>query len=329
MTLTNVPPRTYAVLWPALRRYWHPVAMSTDVTDKPFPTKLLDEPLVLVRFGEKAVCLKDLCIHRGTPLSLGWREGDSLVCGYHGWAFDETGRCVRVPALPRDQAIPAKAKVKSYLVKEAYGVVWVCLDDEPIHDIPEFPEWGDPSYEFYYLGPFIRKASAARVIENFVDQAHFPWVHEGILGDREHAEVPPLSPERHGEELRYSLDDVPNKAHPVKHSRNYRLTRPFAIHQRKVREGDGGTEVLFFVAGPRAAKECWQLHIMMRNYEVTPEDERETRHLYDAVIEQDKVIVEAQRPEELPIDLAEEMHLKGPDAVAVAYRRMLAELDVT
>ena len=43
---------------------------------------------------------------------------------------------------------------------------------------------------------------------------------------------------------------------------------------------------------------------------------------------QDKPIVENQRPEELPLDLTEELHVKGPDAVALAYRRFLRELGV-
>ena len=46
------------------------------------------------------------------------------------------------------------------------------------------------------------------------------------------------------------------------------------------------------------------------------------------VLEQDRVVVENQRPEELPLDLSDELHLKGPDGMAVEYRRMLAELGI-
>ena len=46
------------------------------------------------------------------------------------------------------------------------------------------------------------------------------------------------------------------------------------------------------------------------------------------VVEQDRAIVENQRPEELPLDLAEELHIRGPDGIALAYRRMLWELGV-
>jgi vanillate O-demethylase monooxygenase subunit len=43
-------------------------------------------------------------------------------------------------------------------------------------------------------------------------------------------------------------------------------------------------------------------------------------------LEQDRVVVESQRPEELPIDLSEELHIKGVDQASIEYRRWLLEL---
>ena len=51
-------------------------------------------------------------------------------------------------------------------------------------------------------------------------------------------------------------------------------------------------------------------------------------NLYKLILEQDQAIVERQRPEALPLDLREELHVKGPDAIALEYRRFLAELGV-
>ena len=50
--------------------------------------------------------------------------------------------------------------------------------------------------------------------------------------------------------------------------------------------------------------------------------------LMETVYKQDFVVIETQRPEELPLDLSEELHLKGPDSVAVEYRRMMREIGV-
>jgi len=43
-------------------------------------------------------------------------------------------------------------------------------------------------------------------------------------------------------------------------------------------------------------------------------------------MEQDRVIVESQRPEEIPTDLRDELHLKVPDASGIAYRRVLGRI---
>ncbi len=191
-------------LWPALRRYWHPVAYSSEVADAPAPVRLLEHRLVLVRLAGELVCFRDLCIHRGTPLSLGWVDGDELICAYHGWSNNRTGACTRIPALQDGRSIPSRARVDRYLVEERYGLIWVCLET-PAIGIPAFPEFDDPAYAVTYYPPLEWRCSAARHTENTVDAAHFAWVHEGILGDRNHPEIPDFEINRHGEELRYAF----------------------------------------------------------------------------------------------------------------------------
>jgi vanillate O-demethylase monooxygenase subunit len=82
----------------ALRRCWHPVARADELGEKPIPVTLLDEQLVIVRLGDEIACFPDLCVHRGTALSLAWVDDGSqpapdgsgtvgepcLVCAYHG-----------------------------------------------------------------------------------------------------------------------------------------------------------------------------------------------------------------------------------------------------
>jgi vanillate O-demethylase monooxygenase subunit len=315
-----------SALWPQLRDYWHPVAYGADVGDEPVAARLLDVRIVLARLDGKVACLRDLCIHRGTPLSLGWISGGILTCAYHGWRYRADGACVHIPARP-EGVIPRRARVDSYQVAERYGLVWVCLG-EPRAPVPEFPEYSDPSYRKTLYPPVHWKCSAARQTENFIDQAHFPWVHEGILGDRDYPESIDADIERQEEELRYEYVDRPNPMHPLPHRRIYRVHRPFTIHQRKVRTGEDDVEVSFSPACPVSAGESTGFLIVARNFPLDPVEEAR-RYQLDVLIQaQDQRIVEAQRPEELPIDLAAELHIKGPDAVAVAYRRLLAELGV-
>ena len=314
-----------SALWPRLWDYWHAVSYCADVGAEPVAGRLLGVPIVLARLGGQLTCLHDLCVHRGTPLSLGWVSGDALTCAYHGWRYRADGACVHIPARPNG-VIPRRARVRAYQVSEKYGLIWICLG-EPCAPVPEFPEYGDLAYRVIFMPPVRWKCSAARQTENFIDQAHFPWVHEGILGDRAHPESIEADIHRHGEELRYEYTDRPNPMHPLPHRRVYRLHRPFTIHQRKVRTGDD-VEASFSPVCPESAGESTGFLIIARNFPLNPVEEAQ-RYKLDVLIQtQDQRIVEAQRPEELPIDLSAELHIKGPDTVAVAYRRLLAELGV-
>ena len=120
-----------------LHQYWHPIIWSKEVTDKPVSAKLLDQPLVLWRCNGTLAAFYDLCIHRGAPLSLGWIDGDRLVCAYHGWRYASDGRCAVIPSLPPKREIPAKARARAFHVQERHGLIWVCLG-EPKKIFPSF-----------------------------------------------------------------------------------------------------------------------------------------------------------------------------------------------
>jgi len=83
--------------------------------------------------------MSDLCVHRGTALSLGWVQGDELVCAYHGWRYGADGRCVAIPQKEDPAAVPAKARIQAFRAQERYGLIWVALA-EPRWPLPEVPE---------------------------------------------------------------------------------------------------------------------------------------------------------------------------------------------
>jgi len=212
-------------------------------------------------------------------------------------------------------------------VEERHGLVWVCLD-KPRAEIPEFPEFDDPAFTTYSASAMVRTCSAARQMENFIDESHFAWVHEGILGDRLHAEAPAFDVERIGRELRFGWHERPNAVHPPGHRRDYRLHLPFTVHLRQHRDGGNEVETLLFAVCPAAARESSGFLLIARNYSLPPGEEDQRRELTATVQAQDRRIVENQRPEEVPFDLAAELHIKGPDGAAVAYRRSMGELGV-
>ena len=83
--------------------------------------------IVLIRNKAGAVfALEDRCAHRQVPLSCGVVEGDAIRCGYHGWAYDRSGKCTDVPYLGKGR-LPNG--VRGYPCREAGGMIFVFPGD--------------------------------------------------------------------------------------------------------------------------------------------------------------------------------------------------------
>ncbi len=314
-------------LWPTLREYWHPVALAEEVKDKPIAITLLDERIAVCRLGGEIKAFHDLCIHRGTPISLGWVEDNRIVCAYHGWKYNDQGKCIRIPSLPPEHPIPKKACLITYKAQERYEIIWVCLSNTPRTPLPDLPTLEETSYKTIVCDHIHWKCSAARAVENFLDLAHLPWVHEGILGTRDNALVSNVISERNREHLTFQFDTPPDSIHAIPHKRIHEVYRPFTATVRRL-EPNGRGEFLLFTCTPHSAKECSRFTITQRNYEPENPESGKDELIHDTIVEQDRTITENQRPEELPLDLTEELHVKGPDTPALEYRRMLKELGV-
>jgi phenylpropionate dioxygenase-like ring-hydroxylating dioxygenase large terminal subunit len=165
-----------------LRRFWYATVPLAHLKDGPKPFTLLGENIVLFldAAGEPAA-LEDRCCHRTAKLSKGWCRDGNIVCGYHGWEYDRTGKLINIPQFPFEQEVP-NAKAKSYFSQAKYGYVWVALD-EPLRPIPEFPEDGDPGYRRIFQFYDRWNCAALRLMENSFDNAHFAFVHKATFGD--------------------------------------------------------------------------------------------------------------------------------------------------
>ncbi len=331
---TMMAPGAFADL-AALRACWHPVAFTRDLTDRPVHADLLTVPLVLWRGPDgRARAHSDLCVHRGTALSLGQVDGGELVCPYHGWRYGADGRCVAIPQLEDPSRVPAKARIAAFSCQERYGLVWVALDG-PRWPLPEVGELEDGTWTVVTAGPYRWQCDAARQVENFTDLGHFPWVHPGLLGDPDRPVVPRHEVRTEGNVLHYTIvrpeaantDDFPVFANeqdgpPQRHSR-YELHLPYTIALRLGWGGERGM-VYFFASQPVAADRCAGYVLIGRNYNLD-QPARVLQEFEDTIFGQDQLVVESQRPEQVPFDLAAELHLKF-DAVAVAYRKAMRAL---
>lgn len=314
---------------PTLLSDWHVVARAADLpADRPVRARLLGTDLVLWRNNGRVLAWRDLCIHRGTRLSLGRIEEGCLVCPYHGWTYDESGQCVAIPAHP-EQKPPAKARAETYHVQEGYGLIWVCLG-EPANDIAPFPEWEDDTYRKIFCGPYAVQASGPRIVENFLDIAHFPFVHEGILGDRAHPEIEEYQAEIRADGVvaqgvRVYQPDPYGTGRGDTVTYTYRVHRPLAASLTKESSGPQFTILLLVTPHDLIDSSAWIWMAQNYGYDI-PEEELVAYQ--DEIFMQDRPIVESQRPELLPLDLQAELHLRS-DRTAIAYRRWLNQLGVT
>jgi phenylpropionate dioxygenase-like ring-hydroxylating dioxygenase large terminal subunit len=314
---------------PTLANYWHPIGRSEDVGDQPRRFRLLAEDIVAFRTADGVSAFKDLCIHRGTPLSLGWVENCRLVCAYHGWEYDPSGACVRIPSLPDGSSIPRKARAIAYRAEERYGLVWVAIAD-PAAPIPGFPqdEWDDPSFRGFLSATHEWHSSAGRTVENFLDATHFPFVHEGLLGTRDRTVAYDHDVVVTDYGLTYFYDEAdPNDAYGTGGQLTrfeYHLHVPFTVHLKKTLGRE--VTIMTLISAPTEPKLTHMYFFVTRNHRLY-EPDTQWKEFTDRILAQDRVIVEAQRPEEIPTDLREELHLKVPDASAVTYRRLLGGIE--
>ncbi len=320
-----------------LRHYWHPVATSNELGNAPLAVSLLDERIVVWRAKQKVAAFRDLCIHRGTALSLGWVEEANLVCAYHGWTYAVDGACVRIPSLPAGHAIPAKARATAvFKAHERYGLVWVCLG-EPRASIPEIAELEDPNYHTFFHSAEVWETSAARMIENFIDTSHFPYVHPDLNATRDDPVIPDFEVMQNGLELSFETkftapttgsfrgpSALASYSAFTEGRRQYRVVLPFMAQAVRPMP-EGRRQLISVIASPISSKRVRYYTFSSRNFALDQPDDA-FRELIKAIFAQDRAIVESQRPEELPLDLSEELHLKGPDAGTLRYRRILKEL---
>jgi phenylpropionate dioxygenase-like ring-hydroxylating dioxygenase large terminal subunit len=174
------------------RQCWYPITFVEDLPkDRPYSFTLYDEPLVLFRNkDEQLVCLIDLCPHRAAKLSDGQIIDGKIECLYHGWQFGKDGQCLHIPQLPDEAKIPPNSCVKSFIVVECQGMIWMWAGEADTADdklIPTIAELDKPEFVSTNI---VRDLNYDQqfFIENVVDTAHVNISHAGTQGKRENAQ---------------------------------------------------------------------------------------------------------------------------------------------
>lgn len=179
-------------------------------------------------------------------------------------------------------------------------------------------------------GPYEFHAAAPRVVENFLDVAHFPYVHEGILGDRDKPQIPDFEVERTKHGIR-ALDvevwqpDAYGTGEGSWVDYDYETKRPFTAYLAKKHDGQRLAILACVHPIDLSHSRMWMYNAV--NYNLNEMTHDDVAEFCDSIALDDVPIVESQRPGLLPLDLAAELH-RPSDRCSIAYRKWLSEQGV-
>ncbi|MFN8025735.1 MAG: aromatic ring-hydroxylating dioxygenase subunit alpha [Acidimicrobiia bacterium] len=324
-----------------LRRGWHVVALSSEVTTAPLHVKLLGDDWVLVRLpgedGPRLTAFVDRCPHRFAPLSAGWVEGDTLRCPYHGWCFKADGACSEIPSQTASDKVPPRARATApWGVTERAGLVFLA-PEEPVAELPDLSIADDDSFLHGILEAPRARAGAGLVIDNFIDMAHFPYVHAATIGTEDETAFDDLEITRDGFTMtavgehpfpNHEDPGVAQGLRPLLQRRRltYEYRAPFLTTLTIEYVEAGGVNVLNFFVQPEDEQTCRVYTLLHRN-----DLDGDTHRLAEAVAFESKILDEDIGLQErfvdltLPVDPTVEVHVRA-DRPSLEYRRILADL---
>ncbi|MEM8904278.1 MAG: aromatic ring-hydroxylating dioxygenase subunit alpha [Actinomycetota bacterium] len=321
---------------PALRRALHPVCRSSDVADgQVIGTRLLGVDWAVARIDGEIVAMVDRCPHRLAPLSAGAVVDGTIECPYHGYRFEPDGRCVHIPALGPDAAIPPKATaVTPAAIEERYGLVWLA-PEPPVTGIIDVPEWDDPEFVVAPLPDQQWRAGAGQLTENFLDQGHLAMLHAETFGDPDAHEVPTYTVERDGwsfvcsfeHSTKLLADSGGTADYTVANRRDtFVYEAPFSLRLRIEYLAEDVVLTICFFHQP-VDRDTTRLYVFDLRNDIA--DGRTTVEeavsFQMAVGAEDKAMLERFTTTATPIDLQAEVHTRA-DRNTVEMRRVLADL---
>jgi choline monooxygenase len=154
----------------------------------------LDEPLVLA-MGDDAVlrCLSNVCTHRGALVVEGEGHVKTLRCRYHGRRFSLDGAFHSMPEFDDVEGFPTEADDLPIVPLERWGPLlfasidpavsfddWIAPVRARIDPLSIAPPIHDPAASRDYL----IRANWALYVDNYLEEFHIPYVHQGSLGDK-------------------------------------------------------------------------------------------------------------------------------------------------
>jgi len=229
----------------------------------------------------------------------------------------------------------AQSNGKWLMLHTAYGYLWVCPSSKPAKPLFAFPEYAEAGRRVVDCDGIGVAVSGLRMIENFLDMAHFPYVHASYLGELPQTEVAPY---------KVSVDDeadeiwaIECKFYQPRTSKSattgmevqyrYRMMQPMtAILYKTAFPRPGEMDAIGLFVQPVTQESIIAYCLLAFFDNTTPQvDMISFQH---TIFGQDKPILENQRPKRMPLRGMSEIPTRC-DAASVAYRRWLVSKGVS
>jgi phenylpropionate dioxygenase-like ring-hydroxylating dioxygenase large terminal subunit len=320
-----------------LADFWHPVALSADVGDQPVGVRLAGRGWVLVRLDGAVSAFPDACPHRRARLSAGQVVDGTLQCRYHGWRYAADGACVDIPALGGDASIPARAALpRPAAVTEQDGMVWLA---------PRSPRAAVPALDCGLTGtdvstlimPVMRvPANAAILVDNFLDEAHLPFVHAATIGGAGPEPIERAEIDRQGlaftavrEHTFTNLTDPTvadgSRSAVQRRRMTYGYQAPLTATLLLEMLDEGTWQFLTFTVQPEDQQSC-RVYQTLTAPGMADQEQAQSAVDYEmSIFAEDLDLQQAALSGlDFPLDPAAELHTRA-DRIAVEFRRVLAE----
>ncbi len=228
--------------------------------------------------------------------------------------------------------VDASSQLDWLPTREAYGYLWISVGQPP-PEVFAVPQAAEPDRRTLNAATIGIAVSAPRVIENFLDMAHFPYVHPHMLGEEPHTEVADYDTEIRDGELWavdcrfYQPQAAVSSTEGVMAEYQYRVPSPYCAMLYKSSPGDDERMDVIGIFIHPVSEEFVRANLFLCLLDDVSSDTT-IRRFQQTIFSQDKPILENQYPKCLPLDPRAETPIRA-DKMAIAYRRWLTDLGVT
>ncbi|MGI0117935.1 Rieske 2Fe-2S domain-containing protein [Zooshikella sp. RANM57] len=318
---------------PALRHFFYPVCPINKLKDGPVEFTLLNQSIVLwLDQNNQPAAAENRCCHRWAKLTKGKVIDGAIHCPYHGWAFANTGQCIKIPQHP-ERPIPATYCLKTFKCQQRYDYAWVALED-PLMPIPEVPEFESDEYRVIHLENRTWQCSALVALENIFDTAHHHFVHQ-CLGDK--VNPVPISPTllestpygmhfksdmyNYGNNLQYKAWNIDDDEMVLK--RDFHWYMPFLVKMTLTLPNNLKNVTLISFTPMTDSSLQW-INLVMRNDTEENVKASDVIQLGMTISYEDQEILETVAPD-VPLNIHEQCHMES-DRPSILIRKRFSAL---